>query len=225
MNSSSLAMKIFFISVEQGINKALKLVPTAQQQLCSLGQQCIKTTISDWNITFYLLLLDGNVELLESCEREADCDIQCSLKTLFNLITEDDAGQIHLHRDADISGNSDLLLSLHQIVTSAEPDYEAALSRWLGPVVAHQVGRTIRSGIKWADSVRNSVADDIQLYVHEESALFPHPLEVEAFYSDISHLEAEVEILSETLARLRSEQTARSESGTATDQWGSSSCD
>lgn len=222
MNSSSLAIEILFSSVEQSINKALELDPTAQQQLCSLGQQCIKTTVSDW--TFYLLLLDGKVGLLESTEQETDCNIQCSWSTLFNLINEDDEGQIRFHPDADISGNSDLLLSLHQIITSAEPDYEAALSRCLGPVVAHQIGRTVRSGIQWVDSVRQSVADDIQLYVHEESALFPHPLEVEAFYSDISQLEAEVETLTEALAQLRTEQTQSIESGTAPDQRGSSSC-
>lgn len=222
MNSSSLAIEILFSSVEQSINKALELDPTAQQQLCSLGQQCIKTTVSDW--TFYLLLLDGKVGLLESTEQETDCSIQCSWSTLFNLINEDDEGQIRFHPDADISGNSDLLLSLHQIVSFAEPDYEAALSRWLGPVVAHQIGRTVRSGIKWVDSVRQSVAEDIQLYVHEESALFPHPLEVEAFYSDISQLEAEVETLTEALAQLRTEQTQSIESGTAPDQRGSSSC-
>jgi len=197
----------------------------AQQQLSSLGLQCIKTTITDWSMAFDMLLQGGKVELLESSEKEADCDIQCSLNVLLDLIAEDEKGQVHFHEDAEISGNSELLVSLHRIFTSAEPDYEAALSRWLGPVVAHQVGQTIRSGLKWADSVRKSAVDDIQLYVHEESAIFPHPLEVEAFYSDISLLEAEVEALTKELAQLRSEQMEANEAGTAADKRGSSSCD
>ena len=225
MNNSSAAMKIFLISLEQCINKALELDPTAQQQLSSLGLQCIKTTITDWNMTFDALLRGGKVELLESSEQEADFDIQCSLNRLLDLVTEDEKGQVHIHEDAEVSGNSDLLVSLHRIFTSAEPDYEAALSRWIGPVVAHQIGQTIRSGLKWADSVRKSAMDDIQLCVHEESALFPHPLEVEAFYSDISHLEAEVEALTKAVAQLRAEQMEANEAGTATDKRGSSSCD
>jgi len=222
MNNSSLAMKVFLFSLQQSINKALELDHASRQQLGSLGQQCIKITIADGNVTLWLLLRDGNVELVESHEQQADCDIQCTLKVLLDLINEDHEEQIRFHEDAEISGNADLLISLHQILRSAEPDYEAALSRWLGPVLAHQIGQTIRSGIKWADSVRASVADDIQLYVHEESDLFPHPLEVEAFFSDVSLLQAEVDTLAETLAQLRSEQM---KGNPATDQRGRSSCD
>jgi ubiquinone biosynthesis protein UbiJ len=218
-------MKIFLFSLEQSINKALELDPASRQQLGSLGQQCIKTTITDWNMTLYLLLLDSKVELLEFHQAEPDCEIQCSLSELFSLINADEEGQLNFHEDAEISGNSDLLISLYRILTSAEPDYEAALSRWLGPVVSHQIGQIIRSGAKWADSVLKSVADDIQLYVHEESTLFPHPLEVEAFYSEISHLQAEVETLTEALAQVRPVKMAGNESDTPTDAQGISCCD
>jgi ubiquinone biosynthesis protein UbiJ len=79
--------------------------------------------------------------------------------------------------------------------------------------------------MKWADSLRKSLLDDVQLYVHEESALFPHPLEVDAFYNDISNLETQVESLIEALAQLRSAQMAGNESKATTGQRGSSPCD
>jgi ubiquinone biosynthesis protein UbiJ len=225
MNNSSVVMKIFLFSLEQSINKALEWDSAAQQQLRSLGQQSIKTYITDWNTTFYLLLLGNKVELLEFHQPKPDCSIQCSLIELLNLVNEDDEGQMQFHENAEISGNSDLLIRLREILTSAEPDYEAVLTRWLGPVVAHQLGQIARAGAKWADSVRKSLVDDIQLYIHEESALFPHPFEVEAFTSEISQLQAEVETLTETIAQLRSEKMAETESGTPIDSRGSSSCD
>jgi ubiquinone biosynthesis protein UbiJ len=225
MNDSSVILKILLFSLEQGINRALELDRASRLQLESLGQHSLRITIIDWDFTFYVLLLEGEVELLTSSEEEPDCEIRCSLNDLYDLVTVDDNGEVHFHEDAEISGNSELLVRLHHILVSAEPDYEAALARWSGPVIAHKLGQTLRSGVKWADSVRKSVVDDIQLFIHEESGLFPHPLEVEAFYSEISQLQEEVKNLTKAFAKMQPKQSAKDESQKTSDRRGSSSCD
>ncbi len=221
MHRSSPAMNILLFSVERAITRILELDPATQQRVHTLGQKCIKTHIRDWNITIYLVLNDGNIELVKSCVKDIDCDIECSRKTLFNLFKKDDKGRIHLHEDAILSGDADLLINLYQIFADVAPDYEAPLSHWLGPVVTHQLGRSLRSGTKWVGSVFESIADDIKLYVQEESGLFPHPLEAEDFYAEICQLENEVSGLTDALSQLQSAHLQKLDTGTSTDQRGS----
>jgi ubiquinone biosynthesis protein UbiJ len=212
MNNPSLQVKFLLITLEKSLNAALQVDTAARQQLANLQRQCIKITIADWNHEVYLLLQDGAIELLEYYEAEPDCDLQCSLKALFKLMSIDANGEVQINPDVIISGNSDLLFKLHEVIALAEPDYEAALARWTGPLVAHQIGRTIRSGASWLGETFKSVTDDLQLYIHEESRLFPHPIEAESLYADISRLAEEVETLAETIEKIKSRSSASNKS-------------
>jgi ubiquinone biosynthesis protein UbiJ len=80
---------------------------------------------------------------------------------------------------------------------------EEGLSRWVGDVAAHQVGRVLRGVAGWGEHAGETVAANVKEYLQEETRdLVPRP-ELEGFAADVTALEQAVSLLEERVTRLK----------------------
>jgi ubiquinone biosynthesis protein UbiJ len=222
VTNASLAINLLLAGIEEGIRKTLAMDSGTRQKLARLNDFVLQLTIKGLDISFFVIVHHGNVSLASYNERSVDCSLACYPTQLLNLIGTSADGKPMLDPGVKVEGNRDLLLELHEIFRKAEPDYEAELARWLGPVAGHQAGRSLRSGARWFRNSAGSLAANLKLYIQEEAGLFPHPLEVEQFYQEVSELELKVAELAIKLEPLiisrRGESTRNGQGNTQGDE-------
>ncbi len=202
MTSSSIPKDLILATIEEGIQKTLAMDSSTRNKLASMQDFTLQVTIKGFDFSFYVILRQGNVTLASYSEASIDCSLAGYPTQLFNMFSLSAEGKPVLDPAVAVEGNQDLPLQLYEIFRRAEPDYEAELARWLGPVAGHQVGRTLRSGARWFRNSTQSLATNFKSYIQEESRLFPHPLEVAQFYEEVSELEQEVADLATKVERL-----------------------
>ena len=202
MTSASIPKNLILAAIEEGIKRTLAMDSSTRNKLAGMQDFTLQVTIKGFDFSFYVILTSGNLTLASYCEASMDCSLAGYPTQLLNLFSLSEQGKPVLATDVAIEGDRDLLLNLYEIFRRAEPDYEAELARWLGPVAGHQVGRTLRSGASWFRNSKQSLAANLKLYVQEEARLFPHPLEIAQFYEEVSELEQEVADLTIRAERL-----------------------
>ena len=148
---------------ERGINRALRLDPTALPRLARLGGRIIEIDCSApaWRV---FVLADGEgLRLAADWGSEADCRLRAPASSLIRLATSRNKTAILHGPDVEIDGDSSALMSLAEVLQDLELDWEYELSRLLGPVATHVLGSGMRSQAEWmrlsAGSLRQDLAD------------------------------------------------------------------
>jgi ubiquinone biosynthesis protein UbiJ len=103
---------------------------------------------------------------------------------------------------AEISGDLQVAERFAKLLKLARPDLEEELSRWIGDIPAHALGRAARGAGEWLRRAARALTMNTAEYLQEESRALPAPLEAQAFYDDVERLRDDVERAAARLARL-----------------------
>jgi ubiquinone biosynthesis protein UbiJ len=82
-------------------------------------------------------------------------------------------------------------------------DIEEGLSRWVGDIAAHQVGRMLRGVAGWGMRARETVTANVGEYLQEESRDLVAGAQMEAFAEGVEETRAAVERLEARVRALR----------------------
>jgi ubiquinone biosynthesis protein UbiJ len=81
-------------------------------------------------------------------------------------------------------------------------DIEEGLSRWVGDIAAHQIGRALRGVAGWGDRAAQTMAANVREYLQEESRdLIARP-ELQAFSAGVDEVSRSVDELAARVERL-----------------------
>ena len=103
---------------------------------------------------------------------------------------------------ARLSGDVSVAEGFAELLRLAKPDFEEALSGWVGDIAAHELGDATRAFARWGFSASRSLTASTSEYLQEESRVMPGRYEVGAFYDDVERLSDDVERAAERLDRL-----------------------
>ncbi len=103
---------------------------------------------------------------------------------------------------AEISGDLQVAERFAKLLKLARPDLEEQLSRWMGDLPAHALGRAAQAAAAWLKRAAGALRMNTAEYLQEESRVLPAPLEAQAFYDDVERLRDDVERAAVRLARL-----------------------
>jgi ubiquinone biosynthesis protein UbiJ len=103
---------------------------------------------------------------------------------------------------AELTGDLQIAERFAELLRLARPDFEDELSRWIGDVAAHEVGRAVRHAAAWLGKASAALRMNAAEYLQEESRALPAALEAEAFYGDVERLRDDVERAAARLQRL-----------------------
>ena len=189
-------------TAERGINRVLRLDPTAQPRLARLGGRVIEIdcTTPAWRL---FILADGEgLRLASDWGGEADCRLRAPASSLAHLALSRNKTAVLHSPEVEIDGDSALLMQLAEVLQDLELDWEYEVSRWLGPVAGQLLGSSLRGPLAWArqsgDSLRLNLAD----YLAEESRALVGNNEAQARFDELDRLKLALDRLDARIERL-----------------------
>ena len=175
-----------------------------------LRGRCIEIHVTDLDFRVYCHPGDWGIRLSRNPPaRDVDASIRGRLMALFSLALEDDKASTSMQEQVSFHGEVALAQRLQRILGNLDIDWEEALSRYTGDVLAFQIhkgmrdiGDRLRQG---ADSLLQTSSE----YLREEARLSPTAAEFEAFQSRVTTLRNDVARAEARLERLLGQLRAR----------------
>lgn len=198
--------------VEQLVNRLLALDPETAGRLAPLAGRVIAFEFAGFGTRVYAVPGPAQVQIYGAYDSEPDAVLTGTPLAFARLgMSERKADQI-FQGEIRATGDTRLAQDFGAIIAALDIDWEEQLSKIVGDLPAHQVGRGVRALGRWFDRSGDRVAANLADYLQEEGRLLPTRYEVERFVADIDTLRDDVERLAARVARLAG---ARGPSGSA----------
>lgn len=194
--------------VERGLNRLLRLDPTALARLQPLTGRLLEIDCSAPALRLFVLPEGDGLRLALHWEGEADVRLCAPASTLLRLLAHRDKTAL-LHRpDVQIQGDTALLLALAAVLQDLELDWEHELAGWLGPLGSGLLAGALRGQAGWLRDSSASLEQNLRDYLAEESRALVGQREAEARFAELDELklaldrlEARIERLAQPLSR------------------------
>lgn len=189
-------------SAEQGLNRVLRLDPTALPRLARLAGRIIEIDCSAPAMQLFVLVEEDGLRLASSWAADADCRLRAPASSLVRLLVSRQKTAVLHEPQVSIEGDSGVLMSLAEVLQDLELDWEYEASRWLGPVGAQLLGTGVRTPSRWLRESGDSLRQDLADYLTEESRALVGQQEAEARFSEIDDLKLALDRLEARIERL-----------------------
>lgn len=188
-------------AAERTINKALRYDAATAQKLATLAPKVLAIEILQPATTIYVAF--GNeMRLMAHYEATPDAKLSGELNAFINLARHEDKHAALMKSDIQIQGSSQLAMGLAEAMSQLNIDFEAMISEFTGPVVAHVMGKNLRRLGSWLKQAGEKFQQDTTEYVRDELQLAPHKLEGESQFMAIGKLKQDAERLEARVQRL-----------------------
>lgn len=189
-------------ALESLINRSLDLDQATRERLRPLHGKSF--TLNCTSPTFSLTLCIGEpILLVEESTAPATTTLTGSWDEFSKIALADDPAAALINGNVRVDGDTARVVELREILSQLDIDWEAPLARLIGDVAAHQIGRTLRQGGRWAAQALGAFRRQATEFVREESQWVPHPIQVEDFYRDLEDLTLRTDRLDAKLRQLR----------------------
>lgn len=188
-------------SAEGVINKALHYDAATAQKLAALGPKMLAINITQPATVIYVQFGE-QLRLMAHCDNEPHATLTGELQAFINLASNKDKHAALMKSDIQIQGSSQLAMGLADAMSDLDIDFEAMLSEFTGPVLAHVVGNNLRRLGSWFKNTSHKVKQDSVEYVRDELQLAPHKLEGETQFNAIHKIKLDTERLEARITRL-----------------------
>ncbi|AJE13803.1 ubiquinone biosynthesis accessory factor UbiJ [Stutzerimonas balearica] len=189
-------------SAEQGLNRVLRLDPTALPRLARLAGRIIEIDCSAPAMQLFVLVEEDGLRLASSWAADADCRLRAPASSLVRLLVSRQKTAVLHEPQVSIDGDSGVLMSLAEVLQDLELDWEYEASRWLGPVGAQLLGTGVRTPTRWLRESGDSLRQDLADYLTEESRALVGQQEAEVRFSEIDELKLALDRLEARIERL-----------------------
>ena len=188
---------------ERALNQTIALTPTSHQELEALSGTLLGIDITSLDLTLFIDMISGTeIALLAHCERRPDAFVRGTVEDFAALVASDDPAATLINSGIELEGSSSKLITLQQIVSKMDVDWEAPLVDALGDVMGHQLAQALRAMFHWSESARASLKRQLSEYLLEEGKLTPPKAELEHFYDSVQSLSLRVERAQSQVAKL-----------------------
>lgn len=191
------------------INRALGLDPEFLESLEPLSGKLISLELSGAELTIFFTLDAEGVTFYRRDEaeenlsrRSPDIGFQGSPAALLRMVGAMRRGDAGFGDEVRLSGDLAALESLREAFRRLNVDLEEVLSRLVGDVAAHQMGRAARAFLSWGENMRQILLADTGEYLVEEIKVSPPRHQLEDFASEVDRLRDDVERIEKRVLRL-----------------------
>jgi ubiquinone biosynthesis protein UbiJ len=143
---------------------------------------------------------------VEEDDQAADCRIGGMPLSLMRLAITGDQNSLR-SGTVTLSGDPALARDFEKLLDLAKPDWEEELSRFVGDVVAHQLGNLARGLFDWGNKAAATLSQDASEFLQEESRDLPTRFEVDEFLDEVDRLSADTSRVEKRIARLEKQGT------------------
>ena len=188
--------------VQRSLTAALARDPLTAQRLAGLSGKVILIQARDPEWQVYLLPGAAGIELLRASELPPDCTLSAPSALLARLMVSDQRQRLLQEPALQLSGDSQVLVSLQSALGDFRLDGEAELARWIGPVAGHAVANLLRTGREWGGQAQQSLSRSLSEYLTEEGRQLVGNAEANVSADQLHQLRLDLDRLEARLARL-----------------------
>lgn len=194
--------RLLLAGVERSLALAIQQDPLTAQRLAAMHGRVILIRSRAPDMAIYVLPDDQGLSLFSHYEGEPDCTLGAPASLLAQLAISSDRQTILKDDQLELSGDTQVLVQLQNVFADLQIDGEAALARWLGPVVAHAIGNLARTGRGWARESRRSLQQSVTEYLTEEGRQLVGRAEADTAAARIHELRLQLDRLDARVQRL-----------------------
>lgn len=194
--------QIIWPLLETALNGYLRLDPDAALGLLPLEGRSVMIELRGTGLAFCLSVEGQALRTRAHCLEEPDAWIRGTPRGFLRLGLGRGGARPLFEGEVLIEGDADVGQRFRSVLEAVEIDWEELLSKGLGDVAAHQVGRLVRDLGAWMHRTRGALEADLDEYLHEEARLLPGRLEIEDFMDDVDTLRSDVDRLEARIRRL-----------------------
>lgn len=181
-------------AAEIGGNRLLAFDEVALRGCREMQGHCIAIDIVDLEFKLYCHPGDWGIRLSRTPPAcDVDATISGRLMALINLAAMDDKVSTSIQERISFNGNVALAQKMQQLLTGLDIDWEEALARHSGDVLAFQIHQRARSLGAWLRQSTDSLLQTSSEYLREEARLSPTAVEFDVFQSRLSELRHDVD--------------------------------
>jgi ubiquinone biosynthesis protein UbiJ len=193
-------------TLENVLNRGLPRSPRARQLCKELEGRRVGVDIS--GLTRFIVESTGDtLRLTRDASAAADAEIAGGALSLLALASESPEAVLQ-RGDVQIRGDVDLAQKFRELALLLRPDLEEELSKVIGDVPAHQIGRFARAAFGWTrNAASTTVRNAAEYFAHERQHLVPRAegdqylKGVDTLRENVDRIEARIELLSRKLTR------------------------
>lgn len=195
-------LSLFTPAIEMIINQAIRLDSDAQLRLASLEGKIIKVTLTDINISFYIVIEDSLILVKAELDKQANAELTGSSSSFFNLALNEKGSDSIFKGEVHFAGEIGTAQNFQNFFNQLDIDWEEHLAKYTGDIVAHQLISGSKTVTSWLQKTVTSAQQNLSEYIRFEAKLSPASIELENFYDAIADLKSDSERLKQKVDRL-----------------------
>ena len=200
--------------LEAAINRALRLDPDWRDKLAPLTGRRIGLQLDGLGQRFVLYPHEAGIRVMgapdDDLAAHADAVLRGTPLALAGMALQEGNERALFSGEVRIEGDVELGQQFRRLLDELDVDWEEALSRVTGDVVAHHLGRALRGLGEWGGQALDTLAQSATEYLQVESGINPRREEVTAFVAEVDTLRNDVERLAARVRRLQEQRSRQS---------------
>ena len=188
--------------VERSLALAISRDPLTAKRLGALEGKVIQICASAPAWQVYVLPREGAIDLQQHCEIEPACRVKAPTRLLAQLAVSSQRQSLLQDPEVILSGDTQVLVSLQNIVADLRLDGEAELARWFGPVAGHAMANVLRTGRDWGKQTHENLTQSLGDYLTEEVRQLVGQPEARAAADELHALRLQLDRLDARVSRL-----------------------
>lgn len=193
-----------YAGLEAALNGYIALDPVARQRLAALHGRTVGVEVLGLGLTLYFTADEaGTLQVFGRHEGEPDCWLRGAPLDLLSAGDRTAGADRLFSQRVRVEGDSALAQRFGAILAGVDIDWEEHLSRLVGDVAAHEVGRAARAAQEFGARTGRTTERNLREYLQEEARLLPTRYEVKEFLDAVDAVRDDVERLAARVDRLR----------------------
>jgi ubiquinone biosynthesis protein UbiJ len=184
-------------------NQVLSKDEKTKYRLRELGDCSIGFALRGSSLRVVVEVLDGDIRAIRDQDLSPDVQIEGSLSDFIAMARSQREGSAMAAGKVSIQGDLATAQNVQAIIAEIDFDIEEIISERVGDVVARQMGRAVRAGLKWAENSHNTVERDVSEFLQFEARILPNEREMEEFIRSGGVAAMDVERLQARLERIQ----------------------
>lgn len=187
--------------VQRTLNRYINESSVAQDALESLNGNSMCIEVKGLGLVISLTADDGELVVAMPDSVDATVTIRGTVLNIFSLLGPTGAQALPKAR-VSLEGDAEVASGFWQLLQAARPDAEEELSRVVGDVLAHEIGKTANSLDKYGRRVLSAFQMNATEYLQEEVKQLPPRVEIDGFFSSLERLRDDIERTGVRIKRL-----------------------
>lgn len=208
----SIAKKLLISRIQKSLVQAVGLDKATKKKLKTLNGHLFLVNCTQPQLKAYLQIEKGSPKVFFAKDEEQlpvpNTILEGSASALFKLIQSETYAAALAQDSISLRGDHQAFEKLFQIFKELDIDFELPLSKIVGDVPAHTIGKTLREANKSRIDTQEKLKARANEYISKESRFSPSKEELETFTEDVQSLKQSTERLSAKIQQLKSQLSA-----------------